>query len=290
MSETNAPAPSEKPKKQGLELLREPFPDHQVNKLPKGTKAQHDCPADQKRPCSICGGWHHPQIRHLDYVGHAALTDRLLDSDPNWNWEPLKFDDHGFPALDSLGGMWIKLTVCGVTRLGYGDAQNRGGTDGVKERIGDALRNAAMRFGAALEFWHKGEWRHEDDGEGDKTSKTEGGFVEPKAIADAQQPTGTVDKGTGEITGQAPDDTPPPADPHEAWSRTASPKDNNAAGKAPAPVNGELATEGMVKTVTAAMNRTKVTEEQMQKQFSFGVASMPRERVNEILTWLRSMS
>jgi len=26
-----------------------------------------------------------------------------------------------------------------------------------KEVIGDAIRNAAMRFGAALEFWHKGE-------------------------------------------------------------------------------------------------------------------------------------
>ena len=27
----------------------------------------------------------------------------------------------------------------------------------MKERIGDALRNAAMRFGAALDLWHKGE-------------------------------------------------------------------------------------------------------------------------------------
>jgi hypothetical protein len=27
----------------------------------------------------------------------------------------------------------------------------------MKERIGDALRNAAMRFGAALDLWHKGD-------------------------------------------------------------------------------------------------------------------------------------
>jgi hypothetical protein len=27
----------------------------------------------------------------------------------------------------------------------------------MKERIGDALRNAGMRFGAALDLWHKGD-------------------------------------------------------------------------------------------------------------------------------------
>ena len=62
----------------------------------------------------------------------------------------------GFPVLDPAGGMWIKLTVCGVTRLGYGHAGDKEGGDAIKEIIGDALRNAAMRFGAALELWHKG--------------------------------------------------------------------------------------------------------------------------------------
>ena len=33
----------------------------------------------------------------------------------------------------------------------------------MKERIGDALRNAAMRFGAALELWHKGELHAEPE-------------------------------------------------------------------------------------------------------------------------------
>lgn len=94
----------------------------------------------------------------LDYVGHAALTDRLLDADPEWNWEPLHIDpDTGLPALDAIGGLWIRLTVCGVTRLGYGDAGEKKGTNAMKERIGDALRNAAMRFGAALDLWHKGD-------------------------------------------------------------------------------------------------------------------------------------
>lgn len=145
--------------KTGLELLREPFPAHQISKLPKGTKAQNECDAKDKVNCAVCGGWHHPRIIHLDYVGHAALTDRLLEADPLWTWEPLAYKD-GLPAFDSTGGLWIKLTVCGHTRIGYGHAaasnyKEIGSRE--KEVIGDALRNAAMRFGAALDLWHKGE-------------------------------------------------------------------------------------------------------------------------------------
>ena len=151
----------------GLALLREAFPDHQISKLPKGTKAQNDCAADQKINCKVCGGWHHPKIIHLDYVGHAALTDRLLDADPAWFWEPLAMSADGLPVMDPFGGMWIKLTVCGVTRLGYGAAVAKNTPDGqsnaVKEVIGDALRNAAMRFGAALDLWHKGDLHADDD-------------------------------------------------------------------------------------------------------------------------------
>jgi hypothetical protein len=103
-----------------------------------------------------CGGYHALSI-HLDYVGHAAITDRLLDADPGWNWEPLAFNSDGFPRFDAQGGLWIKLTVQGVTRLGYGDAQGKNGPNATKEAIGDALRNASMRFGAALDLWHKGD-------------------------------------------------------------------------------------------------------------------------------------
>jgi hypothetical protein len=152
--------------KTGLDLLREPFPLNQISKLPKPTKSQTDAvKADFKAGvrCEVCGGWHHPKVVHLDYVGHAALTDRLLDADPQWSWEPLSFDGSGLPVLDKDGGMWIRLTVCGVTRLGYGDAQGKQGGDAMKERIGDALRNAAMRFGAALDLWHKGDLHAEPD-------------------------------------------------------------------------------------------------------------------------------
>lgn len=159
--------PTEKPEPTGLELLRQPFPPHQISKLPKETKAQ----IDQRKAdrnwmvfnCPICGGHHHKNAVHLDYVGHAALTDRLLDADPHWHWEP-----YVAPGLPNPGnGMWIKLYVCGQSQIGYGHADGKSGGDAIKEIIGDALRNAAMRFGAALDLWHKGDLHgasEDDDG------------------------------------------------------------------------------------------------------------------------------
>lgn len=137
-----------------LAYLREPFAEHQIGKLPKPYKK--DSP---KGNCRECGGYHGLPAMHLDYVGHAALTDRFLEVDPEWSWEPLALDQNGLPAFDGNGGLWIRLTICGVTRLGYGDAEGKRGGNAVKEAIGDALRNAGMRFGAALDLWHKGDLR-----------------------------------------------------------------------------------------------------------------------------------
>lgn len=137
--------------REALTKLRAPFEQHQISKKPQPTKK--DNPAGK---CHECGGWHGLPAIHLDYVGHAALTHRLLDVDPLWNWEPLAMDAKGLPAIDGEGGMWIKLTVAGMTRLGYGDAGGKTGPNATKERIGDALRNAGLRFGMALDLWHKG--------------------------------------------------------------------------------------------------------------------------------------
>lgn len=115
-----------------LAKLREPFPANQIGKLPKGGIT-------------------------LDFVGHGYLTVRFLDVDPLWTWEPFAVGDNGLPLLDDNGGLWIKLTICGVTRIGYGDAGGKNGPNAVKEAIGDALRNAGMRFGAALDLWCKGD-------------------------------------------------------------------------------------------------------------------------------------
>lgn len=149
---------SEKEKPTGLALLRVSFPESSINKLPKPMCSLDEWKKLPKAMCKECGAYHATsKTIHLDYIGHAALTDRLLDADPSWSWEPLAVDASGYPVIDKDGGMWIKLTVCGVTRLGYGDAQGKTGGNAMKERIGDALRNAAMRFGAGLELWHKGE-------------------------------------------------------------------------------------------------------------------------------------
>lgn len=108
------------------EQLRAPFPRETIGKLPKGGV-------------------------QLDYVGHAAVTDRLLSVDPEWNWEPMGVTPEGLPALDREGNLWIRLTIHGHTRLGVGDGRS------MKEKIGDALRNGAMRFGVALDLWSKDE-------------------------------------------------------------------------------------------------------------------------------------
>lgn len=152
---------------EALKKLREPFPDNQISALPKPTRAQtEEVKRDFKKGirCDLCGQWHHPQVQHLSYVGHAALTDRLLDVDPLWSWEPLATDEAGLPAIDRDGGLWIKLTVAGMTRIGYGDAPGKMGGDAMKERIGDALRNAGIRFGCALDLWHKGDLHAHENG------------------------------------------------------------------------------------------------------------------------------
>lgn len=140
------------PNPAGLVALRAPVARNLVSYLPKPYKK--DSP---KGNCKECGGYHGLPAMHLEYVGHAAITNMLLDADPGWSWEPVALGADGLPVVDSEGGLWIRLTICGVTRLGYGDAGGKTGTNAMKERIGDALRNAAMRFGAALELWHKGE-------------------------------------------------------------------------------------------------------------------------------------
>src|SRR5215217_6523677 len=75
-------------------------------------------------------------------------------------------DEIGLPAVDRAGNLWIRLTVAGVTRIGVGDGNS------MKERIGDAIRNAAMRFGVALDLWSKEE--------------LESGHVEPQEAAQGQ--------------------------------------------------------------------------------------------------------
>lgn len=148
---------------QAQAALRAPFAPEKIGKLPRVTCIQcrdarsRACDEHKKVQCAECHNFISPRHIHLDYVGHADVTDRLLEVDPEWTWEPMALGPDGLPALDANGGLWIRLTVRGVTRIGYGDAEGKRGGNAVKEAIGDSLRNAAMRFGVALDLWRKDE-------------------------------------------------------------------------------------------------------------------------------------
>lgn len=95
----------------------------------------------------------------LSYLGHADTTRALIEADPCWTWEPMGRDTNGQPVMerDEGGrpvGLWVWITVCGVTRPAYGSC-DAGKRDAVKELIGDAIRNGAMRFGVAGGLWSK---------------------------------------------------------------------------------------------------------------------------------------
>lgn len=140
-----------------LAKLREPFPPAEIRYLPRvWCGACRDmrgaCRSHEKMKCQKCRSKISSAHIDLAYVGHAEATNRLLNVDPAWEWEPVAFDEKGLPQHDQNGGLWIRLTVCGVTRLGYGNAEGKHGGDAVKEIIGDAIRNAGMRFGMALDL------------------------------------------------------------------------------------------------------------------------------------------
>jgi hypothetical protein len=154
------------PTPERLSQLRADFPPEAIGKLPRSTC--RDCSQSQRKRCDehswvpncpVCNGRHSSATMHIDYVGHADVTARLLAVDPGWTWRPFTLEEINGLHPSLRDGLWIWLTVCGVTRPGYGDTENG---KGAKEAIGDALRNAAMRVGVALSLWAKGDrdWAH----------------------------------------------------------------------------------------------------------------------------------
>lgn len=172
---------------EALALLASPFEKKDIDQLPKQVSREDKNKGKCVKGSTFsadgvyCGGWHARSV-HLDYVGHAALTARLLAADPLWDWQPAATDDDGLPKFDSDGGLWIRLTVGGVTRLGYGSADGKKGGNATKEIIGDALRNAAMRFGAALDLWRKTDKQDAEVKRG--TEPAVGVAVDDQTIAD----------------------------------------------------------------------------------------------------------
>lgn len=145
--------------KKTLDQLGAPFPPESVGHKPKITCracANKDTKCDQHkvRKCRDCHQVITTAHLHLDFVGHAYVRERLNEVDPDWNWEPVSYNDQGLPAIYE-GCLWIRLTIAGKTMLGVGDAPGKRGGDALKEMIGDALRNAGQSFGIALQYWKK---------------------------------------------------------------------------------------------------------------------------------------
>ena len=149
--------------------LTAPFEPDEIEKRPQVNCWK--CTANKKQPngrelcdehprkvgCKICGQFMTPGHMHLDYVGHAGITMRLNQvlTPAGWNWRPMAYTQVGTPLL-SDGGMWILLTIGGVTRIGFGDAAGKTmNPSAIKEIIGDGIRNAGMRFGIATYLWSK---------------------------------------------------------------------------------------------------------------------------------------
>lgn len=140
--------------------LREPFPKELIGKLPRKTKD---------------GG-----TLHLDFVGHAAVTDRLNQAAPGWTFTV----DETFHIGPET---WVRgtMTIGGVSRPEFGDGKTP------KEAISNFIRRAAMRFGVGLDLWSKEElqggvpaeasrdgWDSEAYGEGAKGSPESSGSGE----------------------------------------------------------------------------------------------------------------
>lgn len=98
--------------------------------------------------CEECGAETTEAHGHIAYVPQTSVRERFDKLDPNWRWEPMALTEDGAPVVDEHGGLWIRLTVLGVTRIGYGRAE-RGHQ--VNESINRAIRNCARdEFGVGL--------------------------------------------------------------------------------------------------------------------------------------------
>jgi len=115
--------------------LRKPFKPEQIGKLP----------ATSKRPA-------------LDFVGHAAVTDRLNKIAPGWSyaiderWDGLSVE-YAKGVEVQVPTFWVRgtMTIGGVSRAEFGDGKD------AKEAIGNFIRRGAMRFGVAIDLWSREE-------------------------------------------------------------------------------------------------------------------------------------
>lgn len=171
------------------------------------------CSAHRKQRCKDCGQYITTEHIHLDYVGHADITEALCRLDPHWTMEPMALTPEGLPFIASRSNtleLWVRLTVHGQERIGVGTAPARK-DDAMKEVWGDALRNAAMRFGLGVRLWSKAPHDDEDDGDrdgpgadgGKRVNAGKGGGKQGQATPPAEAPASSNGGAVSGLSGYA---------------------------------------------------------------------------------------
>lgn len=151
--------PAKPPFAELFEHLRSPFPEEEYEWLPQ--PVERDATKSKCQFCESLGKypWHKCPAVHVPFIGHAAVTARLNTVDPQWSYRPVASAEDGTPFIREQGDrlvLWIWLKVLDVEKLGVGDVWKADDDDSPEKKlISDAIRNAAMRFGVAVELWRK---------------------------------------------------------------------------------------------------------------------------------------
>ena len=137
-----------------VEACLKPFTGAQVGKKPQGTCkdcTRGQCSRHVKQWCETCKQNITTAHIHIDFVGHAHLTARLLKLDPFWSWEPMAYGEDGLPKIlvdGDMAHLWIRLTVGGVTRPGIGSEPlkkfGKPNENLLKELIGDCWASGTL--------------------------------------------------------------------------------------------------------------------------------------------------
>lgn len=132
-----------------------------------------------------------------------------------------------------------------------------------------ALRKAFPELGAAPTAEEMEGKTFDFDQAVDTPTERPNEFMPAAKPAPAAEPAGTidVDPETGEVVKPAPRAEPAPK---------------------PAQTDGELASEGMIKSLRATMERKGKTDEQFIEKFGFAPDKLPNAQRNEAMTWARS--
>lgn len=210
--------------------LRAPFDRKLIGKLPKTAR----------RPS-------------LDYIGHAAVTDRLNKEAPDWTYhiEPVIIvgtlirekhpdrsdtfafqpDPNGLPHVVAVFGEFI---VGGIARQEVGEVENfTEYGDELKKAISNFIRRGAMRFGVGLDLWSKEDLSVEtvEPGSnaappGGDTRNAPGSATSPEEYGEGSKGATSQpgDSGTSESSSSSPDAVQDETHVHGQWEEATNPK------------------------------------------------------------------